>query len=364
MPPGRICASLFCFAAYQCSPIAHVFGPCQAYAALNSGLGAQAMRHAETVTFGGSGFDRAAELRADADALATAKAVSSARTILYWRGKPLISRERPAHLLRVPLDHPAMADAHDEAVFLGQEDGAPRFAHDLSSWEPDELDVTALGAFLDPSEQAHPAFGNGEVFAELRRVMTWLTPRDAELAATGKGIFGWHESHRFCAKCGVASNISQGGWQRTCPACGAHHFPRTDPVVIMLITHGNSVLMGRSPGWPEGMYSLLAGFVEPGETLEAAVRREVFEEAGVRVGHVEYLASQPWPFPASLMLGCRGQAFGREITIDPTEIEDAIWVTREEMVTVFSGDQPSMLPARKGAVAHFLLENWLADTLE
>ena len=132
----------------------------------------------------------------------------------------------------------------------------------------------------------------------------------------------------------------------------------------MLITHGNSVLMGRSPGWPQGMYSLLAGFIEPGETLEAAVRREVFEEAGVRVGAVDYLSSQPWPFPASLMFGCRGEALSQEITIDPNEIENALWISREEMMDIFSGTHHTILPARKGAIAHFLLENWLADRLE
>ena len=155
-----------------------------------------------------------------------------------------------------------------------------------------------------------------------------------------------------------------GGWQRDCAACGSHHFPRTDPVVIMLITNGNNVLMGRSPGWPEGMYSLLAGFIEPGETMEAAVRREVFEESGVRVSDVRYLASQPWPFPASLMFGCAGNALNSDITIDPSEIEDALWVSREEMVRVFAGQHPKINPARKGAIAHFLLENWLADRLD
>jgi NAD+ diphosphatase len=158
--------------------------------------------------------------------------------------------------------------------------------------------------------------------------------------------------------------MQQAGWQRTCRACNASHFPRTDPVVIMLITQGKSVLMGRSPGWPEGMYSLLAGFVEPGETLEAAVRREVFEEAGVKVGAVSYLSGQPWPFPASLMFGCAGEALSKEINIDPVEIEDAVWVTREEMMEVFAGAHDKLRPARRGAIAHFLLENWLADTLD
>ena len=322
------------------------------------------MRHAETVTFGGSAFDRAGEERADDAALVAAAADPAARTILLWRGKPLIRRARPADLLRMPMDHPVLEQADPAPVFLGREDGAPRFAHDLTGWQPEDLDASQLGGFLDPSEQHHPAFESDEVFVELRRVMTWLTPRDAELAATAKAIFGWHASHRFCAMCGAASDITMAGWQRTCPACNAHHFPRTDPVVIMLVTHGNAVLMGRSPGWPEGMFSLLAGCVEPGETLEAAVRREVFEEAGVCVGAVEYLSSQPWPFPASLMFGCRGIATSRDITIDPLEIEAAMWVSREDMMTIFAGDHPTILPARKGAIAHFLIENWLADTLD
>lgn len=322
------------------------------------------MRHAETVTFGGSGLDRAGEIRNTPEAIAFLRKASDARAIVFWRGKPLIDRDRPASLMRLPLDHPMLAQASDEVIFLGREDGAGRFAFDLSGWTPDALDDSTLGAFLDPSEQCYPDMAETQVFAELRRSMTWLNPRDAELAATGRAIQMWHATHGFCARCGAPTDMTHAGWQRTCGACGAHHFPRTDPVVIMLITHGNSVLMGRSPGWPQGMYSLLAGFVEPGETLEAAVRREVFEEAGVRVGHVDYLASQPWPFPASLMFGCAGEALSEEINIDPVEIEDAMWVTREEMMQAFAGEHPQILPARKGAIAHFLLENWLADTLD
>jgi len=130
------------------------------------------------------------------------------------------------------------------------------------------------------------------------------------------------------------------------------------------VTHGNDVLVGRSPHFPAGMYSLLAGFVEPGETIEAAVRREVFEEADIRIGQVSYLASQPWPFPASLMLGCHAEALSREITLDPNEIEDARWMSREEMLGAFAGETPELLPARRGAIAHFLLQNWLADRLD
>ncbi|MGC1506360.1 MAG: NAD(+) diphosphatase [Sulfitobacter sp.] len=322
------------------------------------------MRHAEDVTFGGSALDRAGEIRNNPEVVRFARAAADSRAILFWRGKPLISPARPASLVRLPMDHPVLADAKAEPILLGREDGAARFAFDLSPWQPDEVDEASLGGFLDPTEQRHPALPDDMVFAELRRVMTWLNARDAELAATGKAILSWHDSHGFCATCGVESHITQAGWQRLCPACKTGHFPRTDPVVIMLITRGNSVLMGRSPGWPRGMFSLLAGFVEPGETLEAAVRREVFEEAGVQVGAVNYLSSQPWPFPASLMFGCQGEALSEEITIDPVEIESAMWVSREEMMEVFAGTHPVILPARKGAIAHFLLENWLADRLE
>ncbi|MDU9002864.1 NAD(+) diphosphatase [Sedimentitalea todarodis] len=327
------------------------------------------MKLAEQVTFGGSGLDRAAHIRSDEAALRSALAHRNAAAVVMWRGKPLVRGEGLDQLATIPLDHPVLqagyADAVPEPVFLGCDDtDAPRFACDISSWEPKDQDLAALGMFLVPSEQTHPEFPKDHVFAELRRLMTRLNRRDSELAATAKAIIGWHDSHRFCAKCGAPSEVSEAGWQRVCPSCKAHHFPRTDPVVIMLITHGNSVLMGRSPGWPEGMYSLLAGFVEPGETLEAAVRREVFEEAGIEVGDVSYLSSQPWPFPASLMFGCAGVALGRDITIDPVEIEDAIWVTRDDMMTAFAGEHPVLKPARRGAIAHFLLQNWLADTLD
>ncbi|MEM7519889.1 MAG: NAD(+) diphosphatase [Pseudomonadota bacterium] len=322
------------------------------------------MRQAEEVTFGGSGLDRAGEVRANAGAVAFLRNTADARATVFWRGKPLINRDRPASLARLPMDHPMLREATEEPILLGREEGAARFAFDISAWEPSGLDGANLSGFLDPSEQVHPEGPEGAVFAELRRAMTWLDARDAELAATGKAVLGWHETHGFCARCGTKTVIVDAGWQRRCPACNAGHFPRTDPVVIMLITHGNSVLVGRSPGWPAGMYSLLAGFVEPGETLEGAVRREVFEEAGVTVGEVGYLASQPWPFPASLMFGCWGQATRKDLTIDPVEIEDALWVTRSEMADAFAGLHPRILPARKGAIAHFILEKWLEDRLD
>jgi NAD+ diphosphatase len=324
------------------------------------------MRHAETVTFGGSALNRAAELRGDkADALATQ---DSSRSIAIWRGKPLVCGKNHDRLALLPTTHALFSEATDPPVppiFLGQsEDGNARFARDISAWDPAALDTAAMQQFLDPTQQHHPALPDDHRFVELRSIMAHLNARDAELAATARSIFGWHRSHRFCSNCGAESRMAQSGWQRDCPTCNTSHFPRTDPVVIMLITKGNKVLMGRSPGWPDGMYSLLAGFVEPGETLEAAVRREVFEEAGIRVGAVSYLSSQPWPFPSSLMFGCAGEALNDDITIDPHEIEDALWISREDMLTVFSGQHPTMKPSRKGAIAHFLLRNWLADRLD
>ncbi|NJS38820.1 MAG: NAD(+) diphosphatase [Rhodobacteraceae bacterium] len=316
------------------------------------------MRLAEMVTFGGSGLDRAAGLRKDQGALA--EALKTGRVLPVWRGKPLMAG---AGLGWLEAGNPALATG-GPAVFLGLDDGVPRFATDISAWSPEAGAEAVEAGFFDPSVQRHPALDEAYGFVELRGVMTDLSPRAAELAAMAKAVLHWHRSHGFCAACGAASEMVQGGWQRSCPACGAQHFPRTDPVVIMLVTHGNSVLLGRSPGWPEGMYSLLAGFVEPGEAVEAAVRREVFEEAGVRCGAVSYLASQPWPFPASLMLGMRAEALDATITIDPDEIEAARWVTREELVSAFAGLHPEIKPARNGAIAHFILRNWLADRLD
>ena len=331
--------------------------------------GAGRVIRAEQVTFGGSRLDRAGHLRSDAAALARLRTHPAAATLLLWRGKPLVCGTDHDRLALLGLDHPVLAaidgGCADAPILLGlAEEGAPVFASDISGWVPEGLDGAALGQFHDPTEQLHPDLPDDHVFAELRRLMTRLGPREAELAVTAKAVLGWHATHRFCARCGAPSEISLGGWQRRCPACGGQHFPRTDPVVIMLITHGDAVLMGRSPGWPEGMYSLLAGFVEPGETVEAAVRREVMEEAGVPVGRVDYLASQPWPFPASLMLGCSGEALSRALTVDPVELEDALWGGRDEMMTAFAGQHPVLKPARKGAIAHFLLRHWLTDTLD
>jgi len=320
------------------------------------------MRSGTDVTFGGSGLERAHHLRGDADALAALAARPGARWLALWRGKVLIAGI--GALARLPADHPALTAEPGPVVFLGLEGDEGIWAEDISAWSPDGADLAALGTFFDPTEQHHPALPADHRFAELRAIMTTLSPRDAELAATARALFAWHDSHGFCAKCGARSAPAMAGWQRDCAACGAHHFPRTDPVVIMLVTRGDDLLLGRSPGWPPGMFSCLAGFIEPGETVEAAVRREVAEESGVRVGRVDYIASQPWPFPASLMLGCRGIAETEAIHVDPAELEQALWVGRERLAAVFAEADPDIRAPRQGSIARFLMENWLAGRLD
>lgn len=313
------------------------------------------MRHAETVTFGGGGLNRAEDLRRHPDLLSA----MPARTLPLWRGKPLMAPGRSGLVL---MDGHAFAD-HGHPVLVGEIEGAAIFARDVSALDVGGAD-DMTGAFLDPSEQTHPDLPQGTAFAELRAVMTHLSPLDAEIAATAKGALEWHRTHGFCTNCGGPTEPGKAGWMRGCPSCGRMHFPRTDPVVIMLVTRGDRVLLGRSPAWPEGFFSCLAGFMEPGETLEAAVRRETWEETGVRVGQVRYLASQPWPFPGSLMLGAHGEAVSDAIEIDPEEIAEALWLDRQELMDVFAGVHPRVTPARKGAIARFLLEAWLADRLD
>lgn len=322
------------------------------------------MKIAETVTFGGSDLNRAAELRTDPDRIAELQADPEARCMAIWRGKILIDRTADNAIVWLNKHHSIWDHAAEKPMFLGLDEAGPRFACDVSDWQPEAVDEDAMSGFFDPNEYAYPDQPEGQVFAELRGIMSQLSPREAEFSASAKALLEWHKTHRFCARCGEKSEIINAGWQRSCSACGGQHFPRTDPVVIMLITHNNSVLLGRSPHWPKGMYSLLAGFVEPGETIEGAVRREVLEESGIKVGPVTYLASQPWAFPNSLMIGCAGEALSTDIILDPVELEEAMWVSREDVALAFTGKNPQINPAREGAIAHFLLLNWLADKLD
>ena len=323
------------------------------------------MDWAERVSLGGGGLDRMAARRGATEALL---AEPGARVLALWRGRPLVSGTAPVRLLTLAPDHALLDEASQFRVLLGRAGAAVVFAADLSGWSPPEADGAAdLGPGRTGADQPAPAglgLPDDARFADLRGLLAALSARDGELAATARGILEWHRSHGFCAGCGAPTLAVEGGWQRRCPSCGAAHFPRTDPVVIMLVTQGNSVLLGRSPGWPERMYSTLAGFMEPGETVAGAVRREVDEEAGVPVGRVRMLSSQPWPFPASLMIGCLAEAKARALTLDPVELEDALWLSREEVLAAFAGHHKVVAPPRHGAIARHLLQLWLADRVD
>lgn len=316
------------------------------------------MRTAENVTFGASSLDRAAHLRKSTTHLAKD---ARATSIVLWRGKPLVDT-KTTKVVQVALTHPILLGAKAR-IFLGLAANSPVFAFDISDWEPDPEHPADKASFFDQTLQRHPKAPKGSAFQETRTIMALLSRDDAELVAAAKGVFAWHMSHQFCAKCGAATDMAEAGWQRNCPICSASHFPRTDPVVIMLITHGNKVLVGRSPDWPEKMYSLLAGFMEPGETIEAAVRREVFEESRITVGEVGYMTSQPWPFPSSLMIGCWGTATSTKIELDENELEDARWLSKEDIIDSLSGNNDDIHPSRKGSIAQFLIENWVKNSL-
>jgi NAD+ diphosphatase len=182
---------------------------------------------------------------------------------------------------------------------------------------------------------------------------------EAGIIAQARGLLTWHARHRFCGSCGEPTRAADAGYVRRCPSCSAEHFPRTDPVVIMLPVRGDRCLLGRQPTFPRGMWSALAGFLEPGETIEEAVRREVAEESGLRVGTVRYQASQPWPFPASLMIGCLAEAESEQVQVARDELEDARWFGRDELERALAGTHPEMFVPPPMAIAHHLMRGWL-----
>lgn len=311
------------------------------------------------VTFAGSFLDRADRLRGDARAMADYLTSRQTHVMPIWHGKPLfdLTDAGPRLAWLAPKDA-LITDCPEAPVFMGLDaDGVAHFAADVSYLAPvgESLSDFVDRATFDLSETRK--------FIELRAIMGDIDHRDAGIAAAAKGIFEWRLTHRFCANCGGRNRACHAGWRFECQSCGRLHFPRTDPVVIMLVLDGDRVLLGRQAAWPEGMYSLLAGFMEPGETVEEAVRRETSEEAGIEVGTVRYVTSQPWPFPASLMIGCVAQALTTQITLDPHELEDALWATRSEIADALAGRHPKIAPARKGAVAQVILQAWIGGQI-
>ncbi len=280
--------------------------------------------------YGVNHLDRLAALRDDPDFVAGLEGAPGTRHVVFTGDIPLLRQHAGGLDPFFRADEIAGLGIDRETALLGRDDEGAIFASliDQTSVESGEGDA-------------------GLVSIDLRSlaVQGLLEAPLLGMMAQAKSLLHWHNRHRFCANCGATTRVAAAGWKRICQSCEAQHFPRTDPVVIMLVTRGDYCLLGRQARFQPGMYSALAGFVEPGETIEQAVRREVAEESAIRVGAVAYHASQPWPFPASLMIGCFGQALSREITIDLTELEDVRWISRDEAKAMFAGAHPEGLQA-------------------
>jgi len=312
-----------------------------------------AERRGETpisLQYAGCTLDRAHPRRDDAEWLQRAHQAPDTGLIPVFEDQNLTETGRSGpRLARVAAQQ---IGERDTTVFLGLEAGTAMFA-----------------VAVDEASARRLAQITGGTFEPLRRIGPALSPADAALAAYAKGMLYWHQTHGFCPRCGAATQSRRGGHERQCenPKCARRHFPRTDPAVIMLVEHpdrdggGPRCLLGRSNRFPPNVYSTLAGFVEPGETLEQAVAREVREESGIEIQRAEYVASQPWPFPASLMLGFRALAASVEIRLEDDEIEDARWFTPDQLRSAGDwGSGASLCLPRRDSIARMLIEQWLA----
>ncbi|MDY0881689.1 NAD(+) diphosphatase [Dongia soli] len=293
-------------------------------------------------------FDRCATIRQDTTWLVERLQDPYSLLHLVWRGRNLVVNADVPRAHFLPLrDHRDLIAAQTDIILLGRAGEATYFALDISGL--DEESVIAFGEF-----------------AELRSIGQLTPQRDGALMAYARGLSHWHERHRFCGRCGSPTATEAAGHQRRCtnPACALQHFPRLDPAVIMRITHrhpqyGERILLARQANWSPGMHSVLAGFVETGETLEAAVARETYEEVGLRVENIRYFGSQPWPFPSSLMLGFTAEASDSNICLDLVELESARWLTKDQLRRSPENDD-FRLP-RADSISRRLIEDWVRD---
>ncbi|MFA4952280.1 NAD(+) diphosphatase [Brevundimonas sp.] len=297
-------------------------------------------------TFAGNPLDRAGDRRSDPDWLAEQGGRDDALALVMWEGRPLLEAGDEPRLAWLALAH-ARAVVPDRELFLGLWKGAPVFAVEVEgSVDPTSGPLQGLGAFH-----------------EMREAAGLLSGPDAAMAGAAKSLFDWRRRHGFCAACGTESETACGGWKRICPACGTEHFPRVDPVTIMLPVYRGGAepicLLGRQAAWPEGRMSALAGFLEPGETIEEACAREIEEEAGLTVTAVRYHSSQPWPFPSQLMIGLIAEVDSDDARPDQTELEAVAWLTRSEAADVLAGRHPAIKAPPPIAIARTLLQAWV-----
>ncbi|MPZ41469.1 MAG: NAD(+) diphosphatase [Rhizobiales bacterium] len=300
--------------------------------------------------YAASRIDRAAEKRGDADALRAFEA--DAATRWYVVGGELVAMRKASSDLD-PLFEAAQAralGAVTHTAFLGLMKGAPRFALAI---EPAAMEALKSRHDIEVSD--------------LRTIAVRGMVDEAHLPplAEGKSLLTWHARRRFCSNCGAEMRSVDAGWRRDCPSCKMQHFPRTDPVVIMLAIDGERCLLGRSGRFATNSWSCLAGFVEPGETIEEAVRREVCEETGIMCGDVKYFRSQPWPFPSSLMIGCHAKALSRELIVDHNELEGARWFDREEVASMLARQHPEgLITPVPIAIAYHIIREWVENGVE
>ena len=293
------------------------------------------------VGFAGNTIDRQSENRAD-DVVEKALADPAARLLLMGSGRILLKfdAEGRAQGYFTSAEAVTLGSETGNAVLLGFSPAGPVVAIPVAA-EPETLPQTIK------------AIDYRSVYMQ-----GLVDPAALGALAQGASLLAWHANHRFCGKCGQPTEIRAGGYKRLCTACGAEHFPRTDPVAIMLTVSRDKCVLGRGRHFAPGMYSALAGFIEPGETIENAVRRETLEESGIRLGRVVYHASQPWPFPYSLMIGCFGEALNEDIDPDLAELEDCRWFERGEVLAMLDKSHPSLFVPPPGAIAHHLIRAW------
>ncbi len=299
-------------------------------------------------TFAGNPLDRASDRRGDADWLSRQLGSSESLGVALWNGRAFVEKtkdggEQIAYLPSRLVGE--LAGGNERLLFLGLWNETAVFAVDIEGSN-------------DPAQG--PLQGLGE-FKELRQIALQLPDTDAAILATAKAMFEWRRKHQFCAACGQPSTTRDGGWKRQCPSCQAEHFPRTDPVVIMLAAHGDRCMLGRQEAWPKGMFSALAGFLEPGESIEEACARELSEEAGLRTISVRYHSTQPWPYPSSLMIGLIAEVEDDEGTPDQTELSEVRWFTRAEARGLLAGELEGVFCPPRMAIAHQLIRAWAEE---
>src|SRR6201746_2255103 len=290
-------------------------------------------------------LDRAAHLRSNDEKLFAMENHRDARAYVIYRDSLVVRQEAGGSRALLGVDEAVKLGANPGTIFLGLRDGAAVFGMGISAPAAEKL-LTR----------------NDVAVTELRGMAMQgvVPPEQLSAIAMAKSMVSWHQRHGYCANCGTRSAMKEGGWKRDCPNCKAEHFPRTDPVVIMLVTSGDKCLMGRQKQFLPGMYSCLAGFVEAAETIEDAVRREILEESGIRCTDVNYYMTQPWPYPSSLMIGCTARAISDDIVVDRAELEDARWFDRAEATLMIKRQHPDgLFAAHPFAIAHHLLGRWL-----